>query len=530
MDPKHRDILIRKRSELVENLNTRDGLFTQLIARKVLNQRMVRTIRNGRSPDEQSEELLDILPTRGSECFNKFCEALIADDQESIVTEFLKPKSSEQVSNEEHRGVKRTRSPSPTELCIKNTKEGDISLKYISQYGNPERLLLASKRPYTKNEQMFLSKHFILDPLASMSQTPQFIPVPTQNHQQCSETGSPSVQKLARCDSIDTMRNLMPRRDSQSTESEIKGDNSRVESDSYVSVIREVVSNEQRVICDNMVDNDIDLTDGPVNVCVERSTRQFFIENHRKSYPMNKIPRGEALIINVNEVTGKPPRRGTDIDRDNIHFLLLQLHFNVTVYNDTDGLTAREILEKVTKFSKSEKHEESNASFICLLSHGEEGYIYGTDGEKIALGYVFSLFDNNRCTGLRGKPKIFIVQACRGETFDRGVSLDETDGSPVVKQVPTLSDMIIGYPTQAGYYAWRNRERGSWYIEAIVKVFMKHAKHDDICTLFNRVNAVVSKKISRTPTIHMDQMSQMSEYKSSLRMPHVYLFPGIGSG
>lgn len=44
MDPKHKDILIRNRVELVENLNVSDGLFSQLIAKKIFNARMVRTI------------------------------------------------------------------------------------------------------------------------------------------------------------------------------------------------------------------------------------------------------------------------------------------------------------------------------------------------------------------------------------------------------------------------------------------------------------------------------------------------------
>lgn len=56
---------------------------------------------------------------------------------------------------------------------------------------------------------------------------------------------------------------------------------------------------------------------------------------------MRRLPRGKALIINVNEVEGKPPRRGTDIDRDNLYHLLRQLHFDVQVYNDKDGLTAK---------------------------------------------------------------------------------------------------------------------------------------------------------------------------------------------
>ena len=44
MEKQHKDILIKQRANLVENLNMRDGLYTQLIARKVLNQRMVRSI------------------------------------------------------------------------------------------------------------------------------------------------------------------------------------------------------------------------------------------------------------------------------------------------------------------------------------------------------------------------------------------------------------------------------------------------------------------------------------------------------
>ena len=38
-----------------------------------------------------------------------------------------------------------------------------------------------------------------------------------------------------------------------------------------------------------------------------------------------------------------------------------------------------------------------------------------------------------------------------------------------------------------GYYAWRNREKGSWYIEAVVKIFMKFAKCEDVCAMLNRV-------------------------------------------
>ncbi|XP_052760768.1 uncharacterized protein LOC128203403 [Mya arenaria] len=281
-----------------------------------------------------------------------------------------------------------------------------------------------------------------------------------------------------------------------------------------------------------MDDPEIDLTDGPITVHVELCARQFYLNHYKKAYQMARIPRGKALILNVNQVVGKTERRGTDIDRDNLHHLLCQLHFDVTVINDEDGLTALEMVKKLQDFSQDPGHALGDCCVVCILSHGEEGYIFGADGKKFELDAVFSLFDNTCCPDLRGKPKMFIIQACRGGALDRGVQYypDEHDGADArVRQVPSMSDMLICYPTQEGYYAWRNRDRGSWYVEALVQVFMKYAHCEDVCAMLNRVNLLVSKKVSHCPNADMDRMSQMSEYKSTLRMPHLFFFPGIGT-
>lgn len=89
---------------------------------------------------------------------------------------------------------------------------------------------------------------------------------------------------------------------------------------------------------------------------------------------MRRLPRGKALIINVNEVEGKPPRRGTDIDRDNLYHLLRQLHFDVQVYNDKDGLTAKVRYLK-TSFWSSEKLYVVRYSRILLSGHQKSGMV-----------------------------------------------------------------------------------------------------------------------------------------------------------
>ena len=63
---------------------------------------------------------------------------------------------------------------------------------------------------------------------------------------------------------------------------------------------------------------------------------------------------------------------------------------------------------------KDDQHPEStNAFMLCILSHGGDGFILGVDGEKITIDEIVSKFDGDNCPALSGKPKVFIIQACR---------------------------------------------------------------------------------------------------------------------
>ncbi|XP_064611809.1 caspase-2-like [Liolophura sinensis] len=529
MDTRHKDILVTRRPELVENLNMRDGLFTQLIARKVLSGRMVRTIQHGKTPDQQAEDLLNILPTRGPKAFDLFCESLEADDQSELVRLYLRGdgnlgKDEDDSSSRGSTSQKLDRS-SPILIAI---REDDLKRYNIQCYSKStrekkeEELTHGNPPPFEENETRMVLKHYLSEPPPPYQlNSEQTLPIKS-----CTSVGSSShnPSDVNRADSLDTMNKRPSTSSSHSNDMPVC---SRI-----LLSPRNIKPVAGKLIPDSE-DEGIDLTDGPVNVRVERCERYFYLQNYKSAYPMNRIPRGNAIILNVNEVVGRGPRKGTDIDRDNMKNLLTQLDFDVQVYNDIDGLTAREMVEKLRDFSREESHYDSNCCIIVLLSHGEEGYIFGTDGLKIPMSGIFAMFDNANAPGLVGKPKIFFVQACRGGALDKGVSCDETDGgtdmTETVARIPSQSDMLICYPTQEGYYAWRNRDRGSWYIEGIVQIFMKYAKNEDICAMLNRVNHLVSKKLSKSLHSEMDQMTQMSEYKSTLRKPHFYFFPGIGS-
>ena len=58
----------------------------------------------------------------------------------------------------------------------------------------------------------------------------------------------------------------------------------------------------------------------------------------------------------------------------------------------------------------SDSDNYNSDAFICaILTHGEEGVVYGTDA-KIEIEDLLKPFKGSSCAGLVGKPKIFFIQ------------------------------------------------------------------------------------------------------------------------
>lgn len=71
------------------------------------------------------------------------------------------------------------------------------------------------------------------------------------------------------------------------------------------------------------------------------------------------------------------------------------------------------------KFAAREEHKSSDSTFLVFMSHGILDGICGTMhsvGKPDVLPYdtIFQIFNNRNCLSLKDKPKVIIVQACRG--------------------------------------------------------------------------------------------------------------------
>ena len=130
------------------------------------------------------------------------------------------------------------------------------------------------------------------------------------------------------------------------------------------------------------------------------------------TYKMEKNPRGLAVIINNKHflpASGmqKYPRNGTDVDRDGLKRVFKKLLFKVEDHNDVRCFDMRRILKELA----TRDHSLYDAVIVAILTHGEEGIIYGTDG-TLNIREITSWFTG---PNLAGKPKLFFFQACQGK-------------------------------------------------------------------------------------------------------------------
>ena len=130
-------------------------------------------------------------------------------------------------------------------------------------------------------------------------------------------------------------------------------------------------------------------------------------------YKMSRATRGIAVIINNKNFLrssgmDKYPRDGTDVDRDALQKLFKSLKFEVRIHNDVTKSEIEGIAKEMARFD----HSNYDAFIFSILTHGEEGVLYGTDG-TISTRDLTSVFKD--ATTLTGKPKMFFFQACQGK-------------------------------------------------------------------------------------------------------------------
>ena len=210
-------------------------------------------------------------------------------------------------------------------------------------------------------------------------------------------------------------------------------------------------------------------------------------------YAMNSTPHGLAIII-VNDKFQRNPmqsglklgsRGGADNDLKLYCQVFETLKYKVMCYKNLKSPDMYRVIEDAAQ----DDHTNYDSFVCCVSTHGDEHVMYGTD----SVGVKRVEFDQplKLCPTLRGKPKMFFIQACRVSSLPQvGADCPSRQTTSTVS-IPLDADVFIANATTARNPSYRSPRDGSWFVAALHHVFTKQAYHQTLVPMMYAVNTVV---------------------------------------
>ncbi|CAM4703703.1 unnamed protein product [Leuciscus chuanchicus] len=172
--------------------------------------------------------------------------------------------------------------------------------------------------------------------------------------------------------------------------------------------------------------------------CSQPLKNKILEENGQEIYEAkDKLGRTRlALLINNRDFDNKDmTRRGAERDEENMEWLLKELDYQVVKYTN---VSAEEMKQAVKNFAERVEHKRSDSTFVVIMSHGKRDAILGVHYNKtdnpsdtFPVDDIFHHLNSENCPALRNKPKVILIQACRGGEHGRVWASDEGPDEPM---------------------------------------------------------------------------------------------------
>ncbi|NP_001081223.1 caspase-1-A [Xenopus laevis] len=243
--------------------------------------------------------------------------------------------------------------------------------------------------------------------------------------------------------------------------------------------------------------------------------------------------KGLALIICNEKFENLNERHGAKVDLDGMTKLLNELGYQVHPHTN---LTKTEMVKVMKEFAAQEEHADSDSTFIVLMSHGDRQGVCGTDSKKtekekgqyevtnlLEIDEIFSTFNNVNCSKLRNKPKVIIIQACRGENKGGLLVRDDVASPPLEDDglhfVQREADFICFCSSTPDTVSWRDPTKGSVFITHLIEKMNEYAHCQPLGDIFLEVQSLFKDKCPNS-------RSQMPTQERCTLTKKFYLFPG----
>ncbi|XP_076016496.1 caspase-14-like [Genypterus blacodes] len=179
--------------------------------------------------------------------------------------------------------------------------------------------------------------------------------------------------------------------------------------------------------------------------------------------------------------------------------------------------SAQEMRRKLRAFRDRINQSEEDISCVLVVtsSHGNRGVICDAQGGELRVEDIIQCFDDQKCPRLKGKPKVFMLSACRGGLEDPGVSADAKvdqklkarldtqkqtkDHSAYINSLkpPCIHDMLVLYATRPDFAAYMSSEGSDMFVKMAEVLKSADTEKEHIRDVFVKVNEKVVDETSK---------------------------------
>lgn len=497
MEQIHKDALRRTRVALVKDLDV-NNICDELLSQDIFTQLMMEYIMAERTRIDKVRRLLDDLVRRGPDAYLKFLDVLkktgyeflanLIIQNEEILRREKEPFSSIpiQATNQTQGEIHPASRPRPmnitaTQSSFVGSQNSNSNSSFMESFGSSSMVYSrssGSSLPLSRSGPSCLNPQ----PAGLVVRELEFAAVESNEDDKLDLTGSSPLNPS----SMDVDEN-----------------------DSHIGSV-----DEEALLREPLTYAVQPLEDGnrPYSLEPAPFTSRYSSHSIEKRYTMDSKPRGAVLIINnKNFENDHHERPGTEQDCMKLKNLFEDFDFFVSVKED---LKRHEILSECWAFARRPTLANVDCMVLAVLSHGTaESLICGVDGGEIhVFEEIIPIFSPKKCPSLRGKPKMYIFNACRGEKTGHSIlnlspsveiERDELqrDGPygdrEYTSQVLDNQDILLCYSTFPGYTSYRDPEKGSWYIQEFVDVFREQAHDEHVMDMLIEINKRVSQRNHR---------------------------------
>ncbi|GFU38049.1 caspase-3 [Nephila pilipes] len=227
---------------------------------------------------------------------------------------------------------------------------------------------------------------------------------------------------------------------------------------------------------------------------------------------------GDCYIFNYQIFERNSPRPESEKDAERLEHDFKELNFDVYKFENLSKSETVTVLEAVSK----RDHSQKRYFVCCILTHGDQEKLCMRD-KSIDVIDIFNHFTRLSCPSLSGKPKIFIIQACRGLKYETEVSANYADCFSIEGSQDYL-DFLIVNSTYYGTVSFKSSDeehavyRGSFFIDELCRSLEQFSGELELLQILTIVNYRVSHLfVSRSREKEKNRKKQMPCFTSRLR-------------